>query len=423
MRKLYLRIYLAVLASLAVFALAAGSLWHQLGGSGPERHGFDVVGMLALNVLPPAGAAQAEQQAALEKLATNLGADVALFASDRAPLAAVGEPLSAPGPGRDRGGWLPRWGRRPAWAIHLADGRWLVARGPRDHRHPGYGIFVTLALIALAVGVGAYPVVRRLTSRLERLQAGVESLGAGDLSVRVKVEGHDEVARLAESFNRAAGRIEELIGAHKSLLANASHELRTPLARIRLALELMKENADPKRKRDLEQDIAELDALIDEILLASRLDAAKGLEANDEVDLLALATEECARYERTELEGQPVVVRGDPRLLRRMVRNLLENAKRHGTPPIEVRVSRAEGGAELRVADQGPGIPEGERERVFGPFYRFPDTGERAGAGLGLALVRQIARRHGGDARCLERDRAGSCFVVNLAASTAAGVS
>ncbi len=284
------------------------------------------------------------------------------------------------------------------------------------------GLFFTLALIALAVGVGAYPVVRRLTGRLERLQAGVESLGAGDLSARVKIEGHDEVARLARSFNRAAGRIEELVAAHKSLLANASHELRTPLARIRMAVELMKQSADPKRKRDLEQDIAELDALIDEILLASRLDAVKGREADEEVDVLALATEESARYAEVELDGQPVTVRGDPRLLRRMVRNLLENATRHGAPPIEVRVSRTEGKAELSVSDHGPGIPDAEREGVFRPFYRFAGGGERAGAGLGLALVRQIARRHGGDARYLGREQPGSCFVVTLEASTQGGV-
>jgi signal transduction histidine kinase len=267
------------------------------------------------------------------------------------------------------------------------------------------------------VGVGAYPVVRRLTARLERLQAGVESLGAGDLRARVKVEGHDEVARLAESFNRAAGRIEELVAAHKSLLANASHELRTPLARIRMAVELMKERADPQRKRDLERDIAELDALIEEILVSSRLDAAKAREVDEEVDLLGLASEECARYEDAELDGQPVTVRGDPRLLRRMIRNLLENARRHGAPPIRVRVQGARGRAEMRVSDQGPGIPEAEREAVFRPFYRFAGAGEGAGAGLGLALVRQIARRHGGDVRFVT-EGGESCFVVSLDASS-----
>ena len=423
MSKLYLRIYLAVLASLAAFALASGFLWRQLGDAGPAGHAFEVAGTLAQNVLPPAGAPPSEQQAALDKLAANLRADVALFAADRTRLAAVGDSLPAPDTGRDRGGWLHPWAGPPAGAIHLPDGRWLVARVPRDRRHPGVGLFFLLALIALAVGVGAYPVVRRLTARLERLQAGVESLGAGDLSARVKVEGNDEVAQLARSFNRAAGRIEELVGAHKSLLANASHELRTPLARIRMAVELMKENADPRRKRGLEQDIMELDTLIDEILIASRLDAVKGREADEEVDLLALASEECARYEEAELAGQPVTVRGDPRLLRRMIRNLLENARRHGAPPIDVRVSRAEGGAELRVSDHGPGIPAAEREGVFRPFYRFTDGGERPGAGLGLALVRQIARRHGGDARYLGREQFGGSFIVTLEASTHGGVS
>jgi len=414
MRKLYVRVYFAVLASLAVFALAAGLLWRAFGEDGSWSQAYEVAATLAQNALPPAGAPKAEQQAALEKLAANLRADVALFAPDRSPLAAVGAPLPVPEAGRERGGWLHRWGGSLNWAVRLPDGRWLAARAPRSHRHTPYGLFLVLALLALAVGVGAYPVVRRLTSRLERLQAGVESLGAGELSARVKVEGSDEVARLAESFNRAAGRIEELVGAHKTLLANASHELRTPLARIRIAVELMKERADPVRKAGLEQDVAELDALIDEILLASRLDAVKRLEADEDVDLLALAAEECARYENAELDGEPVTVSGEPRLLRRMLRNLLENAKRHGAPPIEVRVSRAGDGVEITVCDHGAGVPEAERERVFDPFYRHTGTRGIAGAGLGLALVRQIARRHGGEARCAPRS---GCFIVVLPAT------
>jgi signal transduction histidine kinase len=417
MRRLYLRIYLAVLASLAAFALVAGIVSRQIGDVGPAGHAFEVAGTLAQNALPPVAAPPVEQQAALERLAANLGADVALFAADRTLLAAVGHPLPAPEAERDRGGWRRRWGGPPAGAVRLPDGRWLVARGPHDHRRPGVGLFIALAVVALAVGVGAYPVVRRLTARLERLQAGVESLAAGDLGARVKVEGRDEVARLAESFNRAAARIEELVGAHKAFLANASHELRTPLTRIRMAVELLKEHADPRRRRDVERDIAELDALIDEILMASRLEAVPGRDADEEVDLLALASEECARYEATELEGEPLTVRADPRLLRRMIRNLLENARRHGVPPIHVRVTGDGKAVELRVCDQGPGLPEAEREAVFRPFHRFAGAGESAGAGLGLALVRQIARRYGGDARYLGRGADGSCFVVRLEAS------
>ena len=234
----------------------------------------------------------------------------------------------------------------------------------------------------------------------------------------MRVEGRDEIARLAESFNRAAGRIEELVGAHRALLANASHELRTPLTRIRLAVELLKDSADPKRRAELERDIAELDALIDEILLASRLDAVPAPDAAEPVDLLALASEECARYEHATLGGDPAMVQGDPRLLRRMIRNLLENARRHGAPPIDVRVRLTAGWVEVTVCDHGPGIPEAEGEDAFRPFRRLGGP-EASGAGLGLALVRQIARRYGGEARYLGRVDGRSCFELRLPAASA----
>jgi signal transduction histidine kinase len=272
-----------------------------------------------------------------------------------------------------------------------------------------------LALLGAAIGVAAYPIARQLTRRLERLQRGVESLGAGDLSSRVAVEGRDEVARLAGSFNKAAGQIEQLVRAHQALLANASHELRTPLARIRLAIELLKGSADAKSKAGLEQDIAELDWLVDEILLASRLDAIQDAQKPEEIDLLALAAEESSRYDDVHLEGTPTSVRGDARLLRRLLRNLLENAKRHGAPPTQVRVTRADGTAVVTVWDNGPGPLESEFEQVFKPFYRSSSSRTGVGTGLGLALVRQIAQRHGGDARCVTADDGRNRFIVTLA--------
>src|SRR5216683_6018717 len=122
MRKLYVRIYFAVLASLAVFALAAGLLWRAFGEDGPWSQAYEAAATLAQNVLPPAGAPKAEQQAALEKLAANLRADVALFATDRSLLAAVGQPVPAPAAGRDEGGWMLRRRGPPAWALPLPDG-------------------------------------------------------------------------------------------------------------------------------------------------------------------------------------------------------------------------------------------------------------------------------------------------------------
>ncbi|MGC2031699.1 MAG: ATP-binding protein [Steroidobacteraceae bacterium] len=414
MLRLYLRFYLALVASLVLFVLATVTLWHFTGG--PMEQTGITLGRLVQNVLPAADSPAAEQQEALRRLATGLHGDVTLFDQEGMPIAAIGRSLHAPPDVRHEGMPFTLWNREHASYVHLADGRWLAASVPIGYAHPRFMFHSALALLALAIGIAAFPVVRQITGRLERLQRGVESLGAGNLTARVAVEGRDEVARLAESFNRAAGQIEQLVQGHKSLLANASHELRTPLARIHLAVELMKASADAKLKSGLEQDIAELDWLVDEILLASRLDAVTEALATEELDVLALAAEECARYDDAQLEGKVVNIRGDARLLRRLLRNLLENARRHGAPPTQVRVARDAGSATITVWDNGPGVPQAEFENVFRPFYRPSDARDRAGTGLGLALVRQIARRHGGDARCTLMADGRSCFVVSLPA-------
>jgi signal transduction histidine kinase len=425
--RLYLRVYIAIVGAivgtLTVFAVIATMLWHRTGGA--VELATDSFAQLIHNALPPAGTDSAIQQAAVERLTVGIDADVSVLAPDGSRLAVVGRPLQLPDDIGHRISWLdahyrvsrrgPRL-REAAWAHRLPDGRWLLVSEPIDAWHP-FALLIMLIVLAVAVGVAALPIARRLTQRLERLQAGVESLGSGDLSARVPVEGRDEVAQLARSFNAAAARIEELMGAHRTLLANASHDLRTPLARIRMAIELMKESADPQRRAGLEQDICELDQLIDEILLASRLDTLTLLDSCEEVDLLALAAEECSRHDATHLEGTSTVIYGDARLLRRLIRNLLDNATRHGAPPTQVRVASASDHAKLTIWDGGDGIPANEFERVFEPFYRSSGDRDTTGVGLGLALVRQIARRHGGDARCMATPESPSCFVVTLPAN------
>jgi signal transduction histidine kinase len=419
-RRLYLHIYLTLVGSLVLFALIAGVLWHTLTEASPARQAFEILSELAQASLAEADAPREQQQAALNDLRARVRgrfAGLALYSPGGERIASVGAPLPAIEAGRTKSGWIPGPGGRQAWAIAMPDGRMLLARMPRPRPNPMLGLFFVLGLITLGVAVGAYPVVRRLTRRLERLQASVEALGAGDLSARVPLEGGDEVSALAASFNRAAGRIEELVAAHKTLLANASHELRSPLARIRMGIEMLKADAKPELRDELARNIAELDALIDEILLASRLDAVKTPDAAETVDLLGLLAEECARADAA-LEGEPVSVRGDARLLRRAARNLLENARRHGGgTAVEASVRRnGDAGARIEISDRGPGVPEPERERIFEPFYRPAGTRERAGGvGLGLSLVRQIARKHGGDARCLPREGGGSRFVLELA--------
>jgi signal transduction histidine kinase len=395
MRRLYRQVYMAIIASLVLVVLFGGIMWRFAPRPEPADEAFELAGEMIATLLPSADQGAAAQQQAIDRLHDRLRMDIALFDSNLQRIAAAGGPL--PRPHRETAGWVIGPGG-PAWAVRLPDERWVVARMPGRRAPSLLRIVGFLGAIALAVAICAYPLVRRLTRRLERLQAGVEQLAAGDLGARVRIEGKDEVAQLAQSFNRAAVRIEELVSSHKLLLANASHELRTPLSRIRLGVEFLKETADPKRRRDLERDIAELDQLIDEILLSSRLDAVRGLDQREEIDLLALAAEEGARYEQCSVTGQPVIVFGDRALLRRMVRNLIENAERHGAPPIEVDVRREGMQAAIAVSDRGAGVGVSDRERVFSPFFRIPGDQASSGTGLGLTLVRQIARQHGGDA-------------------------
>ncbi len=281
-------------------------------------------------------------------------------------------------------------------------------------------LILALVLLFGAVALGAWPVVNRLTRRLQALRSGVEVFGSGQLQHRVSVEGADEVAALARSFNEAAQRIEDLVTSNRSLLANASHELRSPLARLKMAVSLMAE-ASPERaariRDEINQDIRELDALVEEVLLASRLDSRRDIE-HAPVDLMGLATEEAARVgAEVHIDATfPLTPhQGDERLLRRALRNLLENARRYGGPQVELFLQSQRGQLELAVADRGPGVPAEQRERIFEPFYRLPGHAEHAGGiGLGLSLVRQIAERHGGQVRCEAREGGGSLFVLSL---------
>ena len=409
--RLHARIFFAVLASVGVLALMAGAAWHLRYGREPVESGLGISAEIAGALLPPAGAPAPLQQAALDRWGARTHARLSLFTPSREPVAAHGEPLPPPPAGFTSSSTWHRLGAGPAVVLRLPDGRWLVGMREEPTR-PGVGFLGFLLLAALAVALAAWPVSRRITRRLEELRESVEALGAGDLASRVPVEGRDEVALLAASFNRAAARIEELVGAQRRLLANASHELRTPLARLRVAAELLE--GEPAAREEVARSVGELDALVEEILVASRLESGAPGEPFEEVDLTALAAEECARS-GAGLSGDVAVVRGNPRLLRRMLRNLLENARRHGDGAVEVEVRRTSSGAEVDVLDRGPGVPPDLAERIFEPFFRLPGAAD-GGAGLGLAIARQVARRHGGDVTCAPREGGGSQFRVTVAA-------
>lgn len=419
-KRLYLQIYLALVGALALFALAMCLVW-MLAPRDREADLFlDGMAGLVAEALPPAGRSADDQKAALERLASKFRADLTLLDPAGKAVANVGPLLSAPRFPPRGSGIAHSAGRGMLAVLVLPDGRRLLADESRRHRHRPFGALLMIALFAGLLALACRPVAKRLAGRLERLQVGVDELGRGDLQARVNVEGRDEIADLARSFNSAAERIERLMLAQKEALATASHELRSPLARMRVAIELLGAEGRPEVRNRIARDIDELDELIGEILVASRLDAAPRAERREDIELLALVAEEGARF-GADVGGSAATVRGDARLLRRLARNLFENARRYGAgSAIEAEVSaRADGSALLTVSDRGPGIPEGERERVFEAFYRRAGTseGEGGGVGLGLALVRRIAEGHGGSARALAREGGGTTIEVVIGAA------
>nr|WP_321167596.1 ATP-binding protein [uncultured Roseateles sp.] len=458
MKALYLRIYLTLVVLLLAFAF--GSAWlfqrhiEQERGSQETSASERMAALLELlgNALPAADAPQVQQALALEDWSQRLHLAVALdgkrgerlasselflrreaelsqAASDGAPVAAPvqlvlddgrsllvlrqrrpmpGLPLRAGGDLRGMRGQPPHM--EPAWFQPIF--------GPRPN---GHALLALLVLLFFGVAIGAFPVVRRLTRRLESLKQGVERFGAGNLAHRVDDQGNDEVAALAVSFNRAASQLETLLRSQQTLLANASHELRSPLARLKMAFAMLDDAGEVQRARltaEIHTNIRELDALVEEVLLASRLDSGVSGAVAEKVDLLGMAAEESARV-GAQFESEPglsqLTLMGEDRLLRRAMRNLLENARRYGGDEVLLQLSRSGTSAVVRVCDRGPGVPEPMRERIFEAFFRLPGHAEQAGGvGLGLSLVKQIAQRHGGTVRCESRPGGGSCFVLTL---------
>jgi signal transduction histidine kinase len=431
--KLYLRIWLAVVMAVAVLTLMVGWVW-RLAAEQPVR---DVEIRNQAGQIIGKGRSRAmaddeddrrrgrELQDALQRYGAVLidplpnNDESAPFTTQTTPPNAMAHPN------------IRKSSRGPEFLVRMHDGQMVhmhLMRPPASFwNRPPFGFAWMLVWVGIAVALATYPIIRKLTRRLESLQDGVQQWGQGDLSIRIPETGHDEVAFLAKRFNQAAQRVQTLVQSHeallasqKSLLANASHELRSPLTRIRMGLELMGAPSSTSFKTEISRNISELDQLIEEILLASRLDAREAdLGTIESVDLMGLAAEECARV-GAELEVQgdasPVLpVQGVTKLLRRALRNLLENARRHAAGDITVSLARIENRAVIRVGDRGPGVPPELRERIFEPFYRLPGATERdGGVGLGLALVKSIAIRHGGAVYCEDRPGGGASFVIEL---------
>jgi signal transduction histidine kinase len=300
-----------------------------------------------------------------------------------------------------------------------------------------------LPALLVVVGAVTWLVTRRALRPVEGIRAELaEITGSRDLSRRVPVpSSRDEVARLAVTTNGTLKALQESVERQRHFVADASHELRSPIASLRTQVEVAEAHPELLDLAGLREDVVRLQHLAADLLLLARLDAGEG-SRTARVDLADLVREETARRPEPvrAAELEEAVVAGSPGQLRRVLDNLLDNAQRHArervvarvstVPPAEADAGRAAlrdrerpGWAVLSVADDGPGVPEGERERVFERFVRLDDarTRDDGGAGLGLAIVREIVTRHGGTISLGQAPGGGALFTVRLPLAGPAG--
>lgn len=304
----------------------------------------------------------------------------------------------------------------------------VTLSGPRAWAHPPLGgpmiaLATAIAVLWLLAGLAA----RRLAKPLRELTRVAREIGTGKLESRARLRhGADgEVGELARAVNDMAERIEAQLGAQRSLLGDVSHELRTPLARVRLLVDIARDEAEaqgpqttaPKRRdvlTEIEAEVVEMDGLVGELLAGARVDF--GALSLRELDVRELAQHASARVLSPVGEAPVTVdvatdvktVRADATLLARALGAMLDNARKHGGGAIALRVTREGGELVFAVEDEGPGFGPGEELRAFAPFYRGNGAAfdEARGVGLGLALVRRIAAAHGG--RAFAENRAGA---------------
>ncbi|MFM9981079.1 MAG: ATP-binding protein [Burkholderiales bacterium] len=276
----------------------------------------------------------------------------------------------------------------------------------------GWGLFALLLSL-----VGAWFIASRISRPLAALTRAAQQVGRGEHVDPAPEAGPREIRMLATAFNQMSADLERLERDRAMVLAGISHDLRTPLARLRLGLEMI--GGDRSMSEGLAADIDEMDKIIGQFL-----DFAKGeSEAGIETALDELVDDICERYAklgRALVRGKPSAIRLSlaQMAVRRAISNLIDNALRYSSTPIEIEVRQKGGFAVIEVRDRGPGIPASEAERMKRPFTRLEAArSDAGGSGLGLAIVDRVARMHGGRLDLLPREGGG--LVARLLLSTA----
>ncbi|MFB6719029.1 sensor histidine kinase [Kribbella sp. NPDC056345] len=278
-------------------------------------------------------------------------------------------------------------------------------------------MLIGLPLLLAVVALTTWMVTRRALAPVEAIRTELAGITAArDLRRRVPVpESRDEVARLARTTNDTLTALETSVAQQRGFVADASHELRSPIASLRTQLEVAAAHPELLELDELIADTVRLQHLAADLLLLARLDAGDhpDPERIQVADLVRDAID--GRTARLDLTGEPVVL-GNKTRLARILGNLLDNAERHTHQEIRVVVSSTDGHALIQVQDDGPGVPEADRERIFERFVRLDDARSRdeGGAGLGLAIARDLAQAHGGTLTVTTSPAGGASFDLHL---------
>ncbi|MFB7595254.1 sensor histidine kinase [Streptomyces sp. NPDC056160] len=285
-------------------------------------------------------------------------------------------------------------------------------------------MLIGLPFLLAVVAAVTWLVTHRALRPVEGIRAEMaEITGSGDLARRVpEPASRDEIARLARTTNATLAALEQSVERQHRFVADASHELRSPIASLRTQLEVAEQHPELLDTADLHQDVVRLQHLAADLLLLARLDAGERATGTL-IDLAALVREDVARRATIDritpavtLDDTTLEVKGSRTQLSRVLCNLLDNAQRHAATSVAVTVRAVGGTVVLSVADDGHGVVPADRERVFERFVRLDEarTRDEGGAGLGLAIARDVVQHHGGTLTLTDAPDGGADFQVRL---------
>ncbi len=286
-------------------------------------------------------------------------------------------------------------------------------------------VFIASVVALLLITLASYGLIHIFELRIQAIEGTLERIRKGDLSARVEMQGTDEISRLAQTLNHMAGHIQRLLDAQRELTQAVSHELRTPLARLRFGMEMLAESDDIEHRYEqlerLDEDVEQLNQLIDEILTYANLEKGTPDLAFEPVDMVVLMqriqreTEALRKPVRLEVVmPEALVADAVPRYIHRVIQNLVGNALRYANTVVRVTCAVDGDKVVLSVEDDGQGIPEDQRSRVFEPFTRLDDSRTRStgGYGLGLSIVNRIVFWFSGDIRVAASESLGGAAFI-----------